>query len=275
MVSTEVIVTTYNNPAALNLVLAGLFYQSTGDFNICIADDGSGDATKSLVNDWTSEFTQSRLRHVWHPDTGFTKNKILNNAIASSNADYLIFIDGDCIASPLFVSRHLELRKKNYFVSGGVIRMPSKVTSTICRQIIQSGLIFTFDWLRNNSCITSVGSFLKSNTLPSNISSFLEFISPVKKTWNGGNSSGWRSDLLSVNGFNEDLTHGAEDIELGVRLKNIGIKFSSIRYSALLLHIDHSRPYANVEIAASNKRFVESVKKSKIYWTQNGIKKGL
>jgi glycosyltransferase involved in cell wall biosynthesis len=275
MVSTEVIVTTYNNPAALNLVLAGLFYQRTCYFNICIADDGSGDVTKNLVNEWASEFTHSRLRHVWHPDTGFTKNKILNNAIASSTADYLIFIDGDCIASPFFVSRHLELRKKNYFVSGGVIRMPAKVTSLICRETIQSGLIFSFNWLQNNSCISDIGSFLKSNTLPSKISSVLEHISPVKKTWNGGNSSGWRSDLLSVNGFNEDLTHGAEDIELGVRLNNIGIKFSSIRYSALLLHIDHSRPYANAKIAASNKRFVASLKSSKIHWTQNGIIKGL
>ena len=109
MSDVEVIVTTYNNPTALHFALLGLQGQTCQAFSVCIADDGSTESTRQVVEIWRQKFGPERFRHVWHPDKGFAKNQILNKAISSSKADYLVFLDGDCIASPDYLKRHLEL----------------------------------------------------------------------------------------------------------------------------------------------------------------------
>lgn len=273
MTDVEVIVTTYNNPSALHFALLALSQQSTASFQVCIADDGSGPATQEIVQFWRDQFGAARFRHVWHPDVGFAKNQILNKAIASSSATYLIFIDGDCLASPGYVERHLALRRPGQFVSGSLIRMPLTVNPVLDDSLIASGEIFTKSWLEDHECIDRLGTRLKTATLPPAISNFLEIISPVKKVWNGCNSSGWRQDILKVNGFDETMTYGSEDVELGVRLNNAGIRGRHIRYTAPLLHIEHSRGYANPVIAAQNKRYMKAVRRAGKAWTDDGILK--
>ena len=68
-------------------------------------------------------------------------------------------------------------------------------------------------------------------------------ITPTKATWNGCNASGWIDDILKTNGFNEEMQYGGQDREFGERMFNLGIKSKQIRYSAILLHLDHKRPY--------------------------------
>lgn len=273
MVSTEVIVTTYNNPQALHFALLGLEGQSTQAFKVCVADDGSGSDTQEVVSLWQHRFGQERFRHVWHPDNGFAKNEILNKAIVSSQADYLIFIDGDCIASPGYVQRHLDLRRPGQFVSGSLIRMPLEVNELLTDGLITTQAIFQTKWLKSHGSIRRLGSWLKTAHLPLPMSDFLERISPVKKVWNGCNSSGWRSDLLKVNGFDESMKYGAEDVEMGVRLNNAGIIGRHNRYTAPLLHIEHARGYADPLVAASNKRYMKTVRRSGRTWTPLGIVK--
>ena len=101
----------------------------------------------------------------------------------------------------------------------------------------------------------------------------LEQLSPVKRTWNGANSSAWRRDIIAVNGFDESLRYGAEDVEMGVRLTNNGIIGRHIRYSTCLLHIEHSRGYADPETVQRNKEYVREVRKRGIVWTENGMVK--
>jgi glycosyltransferase involved in cell wall biosynthesis len=273
MVSTEVIVTTYNNPQALHFALLGLEGQSTQAFKVCVADDGSGPATQKVVAHWQHRWGQERFRHVWHPDNGFAKNEILNKAIASSVADYLIFIDGDCIASPGYIQRHFDLRRPGQFVSGSLIRMPLEVNELLSDGLITTKAIFQTNWLKSHGSIRRLGSWLKTANLPLPVSDFLERISPVKKVWNGCNSSGWRNDLLKVNGFDESMKYGAEDVEMGVRLNNAGIIGRHNRYTAPLLHIEHARGYADPLVAASNKRYMKTIRRSGKTWTPLGIVK--
>lgn len=273
MVSTEVIVTTYNNPTALHFALLGLEGQTTQDFRVCIADDGSGPDTQNVVNFWRIRLGEDRFRHVWHPDNGFAKNEILNKAIASSGADYLIFIDGDCLASPGYIKRHFDLRQPHLFVSGSLIRMPLTVNPLLSDELITSKRVFQLDWLKAHGCVTRLGTWLKTASLPLVFANFLERISPVKKVWNGCNSAGWRADLLKVNGFDEAMKYGAEDVEMGVRLNNAGIHGRHNRYTAPLLHIEHARGYADPVVAAANKRYMKSVRRSGRTWTAQGIVK--
>jgi glycosyltransferase involved in cell wall biosynthesis len=273
MVSTEVIVTTYNNPQALHFALLGLEGQSTQAFKVCVADDGSGSDTQEVVSLWQHRWGPERFRHVWHPDKGFAKNEILNKAIVSSVADYLIFIDGDCIASPGYVQRHLDLRRPGQFVSGSLIRMPLEVNELLTDGLITTKAIFQTKWLKAHGSIRRLGSWLKTANLPLPMSDFLERISPVKKVWNGCNSSGWRRDLLKVNGFDESMKYGAEDVEMGVRLNNAGIIGRHNRYTAPLLHMEHARGYADPLVAASNKRYMKTVRRTGKTWTPLGIVK--
>lgn len=273
MVSTEVIVSTYNNPLALHCALLGLAGQTTHEFQVCIADDGSEQSTREVVERWRERLGENRFRHVWHPDNGFAKNEILNKAIASSCADYLIFIDGDCIASPGYIQRHFDLRQHGQFVSGSLIRMPLEVNSLLTDELITSKRIFQLDWLKDHGCVTRLGTWLKTASLPLSFANFLERISPVKKVWNGCNSAGWRADLYRVNGFDEAMRYGSEDVEMGVRLNNAGIQGRHNRYTAPLLHIEHARGYADPAVAAANKRYMKSVRRSGRAWTAQGIVK--
>lgn len=271
MSDVEVIVTTYNNPVALHYALLGLHCQSMQAFRVCVADDGSGEETRQVVDGWRHRLGSNRLRHVWHPDNGFAKNQILNKAIASSDATYLVFLDGDCIASPNYLLRQLQLRKPKQFVSGSLIRMPLSVNSKLNDELVTTQEIFSLKWLRRHGCIDRIGTRLKVATFPLIVSDFLETISPVKKVWNGCNSAGWRLDILNVNGFDETMTYGSEDVEMGVRLNNSGVKGRHIRYTAPVLHIEHSRGYADPEVAARNKRYMKSVRQSGKTWTADGI----
>ncbi len=94
---TELIVATYNSPRALLLCLTSVAAQTVLPDSICIADDGSGPETRAAVDAFAAAHPELRFRHVWQEDRGFEKAAILNKAIASSEAEFLIFIDGDVL----------------------------------------------------------------------------------------------------------------------------------------------------------------------------------
>lgn len=273
IVRTEVIVSTYNNPMALNYVLLALAGQRGADFSVCVADDGSGKLTHTLLESLTHRLSPISLRHIWQPDDGFRKNTILNKAIDSSQADYLIFIDGDCIARPDFIACHIARRTEGTFLSGGMIRLPDRSTLALSEQDIRSGEVFRLNWIVAQIGLRKLSVLLKAAVLPMMLARMLEWLTPVKRTWNGANSSAWRRDLIAVNGFDESLRYGAEDVEMGVRLNNHGIVGQHIRYSTCLLHIEHLRGYADANIVQRNKAYVREVRKSGIDWTANGIVK--
>ena len=91
-----VICSTYNNIKFLELVLDSLLYQSDKEFNLIIADDGSGQETRDLVESFSKK-ADFEVSHVWHEDRGWKKAEIHNKAINTAETDHIIFIDGDCI----------------------------------------------------------------------------------------------------------------------------------------------------------------------------------
>lgn len=273
MFSLEIIITTYNNPQALQSTLESIALQSYSGFSICIADDGSGEPTKAVIESFKNKHSNKKVRHFWQEDKGFRKNRLLNQVIATSDANYLLFIDGDCIACPDFVARHVQLAKNNQFVTGSVIRLTEANTSLVSSELIESGDLFLLQWLDEHGQIDRIGTKLKTNSLGTGIGGLLEIISPVKKVWNGGNTSAWRQDIIDVNGFDESLNYGAEDVELGQRLKNNGISGRHIRYTAPLLHMEHPRGYVDADQIKRNKAYVKEVKSKKLVWATDGIVK--
>jgi len=86
----SVILSTYNQPKWLEKVIWGYECQSYKDFELVIADDGSGPETIELINRYKQN-TALNIVHVWHEDRGFQKSEILNKATKASQGDYLIF----------------------------------------------------------------------------------------------------------------------------------------------------------------------------------------
>lgn len=267
-ITTELIIACYNQPEHLRCVLEALEHQNVQPDSVCFADDGSGQETAAVIKAFEQRSTRP-IRHIWHEDKGFRKNVILNKAIASAKADYLIFIDGDCLMHPSYIKRHITLRAPHIYLSGGLIRLSENMTETLLKSkpiLWNKGRPQTWSPQR-------VSDWLKAMPLPQNMMGIFDRLTTVQKNWSGCNASCFREAAIKINGFDESMTYGAEDKEFGVRLANAGIIGRHIRYSAPLFHLEHARGYANKEIMKRNKDYVKKVRKSKITWTPNGIRK--
>lgn len=264
----SVIMSTYNAEEWLEKVLWGFSTQTISDFEIVIADDGSSEKTKNKIEELKKQISIPII-HIWHTDNGFQKTKILNKAILAASTDYLIFTDGDCIPRNDFVAVHLKQREKGYFLSGGYFKLPMSISRLIDKEAILNQNCFNVKWLKNNGLSSKfkITKLLRSSFL----TTLLNSITPTKPSWNGHNASGWKSDLLAVNGFNEEMQYGGEDRELGERLVNMGIRAKQIRYSAICVHLDHARGYVSEEIWKKNNAIRKHTKEHKIIKTHAGI----
>lgn len=266
----SVILSTYNAEDWLRKVLWSYTVQTYRDFEIVIADDGSRDETKELVEDFKTQ-TEIPIIHVWHPDRGFQKSAILNKAILATNSDYIIMSDGDCIARNDFVEQHMKYRNTGYFLSGGYSKLPMDLSKKITTEDILTGRCFDVHWLKKNGLRSS----FKNNKIDGKglKSWLLNRLTPTSPSWNGHNSSGWKKDILAVNGFDERMQYGGQDRELGERLFNLGIKSKQIRYSAVCLHLDHPRGYKTQESIEKNLAIRANTRKAKVVQTPFGIEK--
>lgn len=263
-----VIISTYNSPAWLEKVLWSYEFQSDDNFELIIADDGSGDETRDLIAKFSAH-TRLSITHVWHPDDGFQKTKILNKAICATTADYLIFTDGDCIAKPDFVAVHRAYAEPNYFLSGGYFKLCAQVSHKIGVDDIASKRVFDNRWLIANG---QPKRFKRIKLARSErLRKFMDAITPTKASWNGMNSSGWRSDIVAANGFDERMQYGGEDRELGERLQNAGLRSKQIRHQAICVHLDHARGYVDPEMLVVNAKIRHETQVSKATRTLHGI----
>lgn len=266
----SVVVSTYNSPTWLDKTLCSLQQQTFREFEIIIADDGSGQETTKVVERYKKNLPQEII-HVWHPDDGFQKSKILNKALEQCNAAYVVMTDGDCLAREDFLQIHFERKEKGHFLSGGYFKLPMKLSEQITLDDIRTQKCFEVDWLAQRG----VSKNLKTKKLDSGFVTgrVLEKITTTNATWNGHNSSGWLEDILAVNGFDERMQYGGQDRELGERLLNYGIKGKQIRYSAICLHLDHSRGYKNEASIKKNQAIRKHTRSNKVKRTPYGIVK--
>lgn len=264
----SVILSTYNQPEWLEKVLWGYAQQEFTDFEVVIADDGSTETTRAKIEQMTPELPFP-VQHVWHPDNGFQKTIILNEAIKVAQADYLLFSDGDCIPRKDFLSVHARNMEPGFFLSGGYFKLPMEISKAISKSDIEAQNCFDVSWLKQHGLKSS----FKNNKLTQSPlkQKLLNWITPTQATWNGHNSSGWRSDIVAANGFDERMQYGGEDRELGERLFNAGIKAKQLRYSAICVHLDHPRGYVKPEMLSKNAAIRKRTKTEKLVRTPYGL----
>lgn len=266
----SVIITTYNSEEWLRKVLLGYTVQTEKDFEVVIADDGSTSKTAEIIASFHGKFKYPII-HVWQEDKGFRKSRILNKSILKSNSDYLLFTDGDCIPRKDYVAVHVKEKVEGYFLSGGYFKLPMSISVAISDEDILNQKCFEISWLLNHGLKAN----FKISKLTHNkyFAAFMNWLTPTKRSWNGHNSSGFKADIMAVNGFNELLGYGGEDREMGERLFNNGLLSKQIRYMAICVHLDHSRSYVNAEKIAYNSEVRKFNKKNKITRIEKGIDK--
>ena len=263
-----VIISTYNNPCWLEKALCGYACQTRQPDEVIVADDGSDDKTRSLIQRFSQQLP---IKHVWHEDDGFRKTVILNKAIQLAESDYLIFTDHDCIPRNDFVVMHERMACKGCMLSGGYLKLTMAVSEAITCDDIQSQKTFRLSWLLRKG---QPFSFKCTKLIKSKwYARLMNAITPTRASWNGMNSSGWREDIVAVNGFDERMCYGGLDRELGERLTNLGIKGRQIRYSAITLHLDHKRPYMSKETWTRNNNIRSETRRKHVTATPYGIKK--
>jgi glycosyltransferase involved in cell wall biosynthesis len=235
MLATDIslVITTYNRPAALLAVLRGLNMQTIQGFQVIIADDGSTSETTDLIHNFPSQYS---LSHVWQPDNGFRAAAIRNKAIAQATTPYIVFLDGDCIPLPNFISQHCKLAEQNCFVAGNRILANSDLTKSILEneQDISNWNFYNWFQLRLKKKINRLSPLL---TLPNG--NWRKF----NQTWKGAKTCNlgiWLKDLKAINGFDENYQGwGHEDADLVVRLLRNKIQRKEGRFATPVLHLWH------------------------------------
>jgi len=265
---TSVIFTTYNSPEWMEKVLWGFFAQTYSDFEIIIADDGSRDETRQLIDRMTA-ISPVPVHHIWQPDEGFQKSRILNKAIATAKGDYLIFTDGDCIPREDFVAEHLRHSEDGCYLSGGYFKLPLNISRLIREEDVASRAIFSPEWLRQSGMDVGIMKSLKL-TMHGRLGDLLNHL-PVKASWNGHNSSCHKKWAIAVNGFDENMQYGGQDAEFGRRLRHLGVKAKRIRYSTICVHLEHGRGYISPEMKANSDRIRMNTIKRRLTWASVGL----
>lgn len=263
-----VIVSTYRQPAHLERCLAALACQDCRDFEVIVADDGSGQETRDVISRWQQRLPVP-LRHVWQRDDGFRKTRILNKSIAATSAPYLVFLDGDCLAHPAFVGEHLRNARQGRYLNGAMIRLGEALSGMINLPSIEAGDAHRVSWLLRGG-----GSFDRRFLrlgLPYPLRAWLNRHSPTELYWLGANSSCYRDDAVAVNGFDNSFGYGYEDGDFGNRLENYGLEASTVRWTANVLHLHHAQPWVDREIQEQNRLRMTPRSAGGRYWAEDGL----
>lgn len=231
-----VIVTTYNRPDALAAVLEGYLVQTSAAFELIIADDGSTEDTRAVVAEYAAR-ARFPVKHVWQEDRGFRAAAARNRALAATQADYIIFTDGDCVPPHDFVTRHCRLAARQRFLSGNRILLSEAFTREILAKKIPVHEWSLFRWL-DARLKGRINRWIPLVRLPDGA-----WRTSAPQRWEGVktcNLSAWRADLLQVNGLDETYSGwGLEDSDLVLRLLHAGVMHKSARFAAPVFHLWH------------------------------------
>ena len=258
--SLSLIIAVYQRADFLEWIFASLENQTLRDFEVVIADDGSGPEIAEVIRK-----SGLPIKHAWHEDKGFRKTMIVNQAVTLTSAPYLVFIDGDCILHHRFLERHYLRRRPGQALSGRRVMLDADITSRLTTDDIRSRRIEKpgFWWKHAKPRDRRNGFYLP----------FLYGLRGAgtdRYTILGCNFSLFKDDFVRVNGYDERIIgRGMEDTNLRTRLLNAGVRFRSVSQEALEYHCDHGHPDFPHDDAA-----VERWRNTAETWTPFGIVKG-
>jgi glycosyltransferase involved in cell wall biosynthesis len=225
-----ILISTYNWPGGLELCLLSILQQTVLPDEIVIADDGSADETKQLIDKFRKN-APITIKHIWHKDDGFRKTIILNEAIRNSSYPYIIQIDGDIIIHKKFIAEHLKNAVTGFFIRGSRILLTEPYTQQCLKDkkidvsFFSKGVQHRFNAFHSGILSKIITTFSKK-TNPNNVI--------------GCNLSFYKKDFIKINGYNNDITGwGREDGELAARFINNCVFKKQVKNLAIAYHLFH------------------------------------
>lgn len=261
-----VVVSTYNRPAALRAVLQSLAEQRSPPSEVVVADDGSGEATRTVIAE-ANRRSLFPVRHVWQEDRGFRAAAVRNRGVAAATSDYVVLLDDDCIVLPDFLLTHAQLAERSFFVRGNRVSLSPVLTDMVCREEVPIHRWNRLRWLQSRMH-GNLDRFLPLVRLP---------LGPLRKaarrSWAGVKTCNlglWREDILAVNGFDEAYRGwGFEDYDLAVRLMKHGTYRKEGRFAIPVLHLWHEEG-DRAEEAGNRERFNRQLDAG-TSWAEQGV----
>lgn len=258
----SLLISTYNWKEALAFCLQSVFNQTTKPDEILVADDGSREDTRELIDKMRAK-TNIPIVHVWHEDKGFRLSAIRNRAIERAKGDYIIQIDGDIILERHFIADHLDLAEEGYFVAGSRVLLGRLYTTRLLRGIDRRSVLLrqNFGFMLNTFRSQWLRRFLSTRYARKRMNSV-----------RGCNMAFWKKDAYLVNGYNEDLEKwGQEDAEFAYRLVHAGIKKKQLKMGGVQLHLYHKM--ASKENLKYHNEVLNRVIVEKKNWCEHGLVK--
>ncbi len=255
------IISTYDQPVQLAKALRGVAQQSRWPDEVFITDDGSGDETRQVIDQFRCE-ARRPVHHVWHPHEGFRKVILLNKAVAAATSEYLVFTDGDCVPHPKFIADHERLAEQGFWVQGRRCYVKEPWVPQF-----EPGQIRIWQWMLAGR----IGGRAKGIRLPVP----LIFRNKKQRGIIGCNMAFWREDVVAVNGFDEAyLGRGiGPDSDLGTRVYNLGRVRKFVYSHAIVYHLDHPvMPRDNLE---AKRRWLEETIRSGKTRCERGLQQHL
>jgi glycosyltransferase involved in cell wall biosynthesis len=191
----SVVIPTYNRLPILQKSLAALEHQELNDdkiegYEIILVDDGSTDETLTWLKDNQAKLPHVKLYQQKHQGAAAARNLGVTNA----QGDTIIFIDSDLVVTKSFLQSHADALIKG-------------------RQTLQSDRLFTY------GAVINTNNFDEPTAEPYKIT---DFSAAYFATGNVAIARKW---LEAVGLFDTRFQlYGWEDLELGVRLKKLGLK---------------------------------------------------
>ena len=252
----SVLVTTYKRPGYLRKVLASYLDQTCPPHELVVADDGSGPATRAVVDAFADQ-APFRVVHSWQPHLRMPRLSHLRNlGTRAMTGDYIIYTDGDCVASRHFVADHQRLARPGWFVQGKRAWCKYKVHDAF------TGREPFLEKLR----LCATGGLTKPHWLV-----HLPGIGVENKTighTQSCNMAVFREDVLRINGWNEQfLGFWRQDSEFALRLMRGGVRRRDAIFSAIVYHLEHAKPLV-VSDLSRNDRLLERAQVGPVFVTQ-------
>lgn len=264
--SCSLIITTYNQKERLALVLDSVRDLAVLPTEVLIADDGSREDTRELIESFAHDFPRP-LRHIWHEDRGFRASEIRNKAIKAARGEYIIIIDGDMILEPHFVVDHLTYAKPKVCLQGSRVILDSKETKNLI-ECYQKGCERAYKIAFNKGGIKAkrIGVLAqwiyRASKVDYGVFQTRELVKGVRSC----NMSFFKADCEAINGFNESFVGwGREDSEFVARFLFNGGQLRRLKFAGVAYHIYHDEnPRDMLEV--NHNIYLETIRKKKIQW---------
>ena len=224
------IITTYNWPQALAVVLKSAIAQTYRRYEIIIADDGSSGTTEQVIRNCL-EGQSIPWRHIRHADNGIRQARVKNMAVAHSTGEYLIFIDHDVALHPNFIEDHIRFSSNRSFLQGKRVFLSEKLTQSC---IAEGRLLKPSPFLHG----------LENRKNGFRIPGLVDVVNPKRSfqtSLRGCNLSMHKAAFAEVDGYDEtfDGLWGREDSDICYRLFHSGWKVKNLWLAGLQYHLHH------------------------------------